>query len=43
MFQNLHFLILTCLHKINDFSLALSSEAISVELGMIVSKLHNYT
>ena len=37
MLHDLHFLILTCLHKIQSFSLALSSEAISIdELGLIV-------
>ena len=44
MSHNLHFFILTYLHKINSFSLALSSEAISInELGSILPKLHACT
>ena len=36
--------LLTCLHTINTFSSALSSEAIQInELGSIVQKLHTYT
>ena len=36
MLHDLHFLILTCLHKIQSFSLGLSSEAISIdEIGLI--------
>ena len=38
MLHELHFLIFTCLHKIQIFSLELSSEAISIdELGLIAS------
>ena len=38
MLHDLHALILTCLHKIQSFSLGLSSEAISVdELGLIAT------
>ena len=36
MMHGLNFLILTCLHKIHSFSLALPSEAIAInELGLI--------
>ena len=36
MINDLHFLILTCLHKIHRFSSALSCEAISIDkLGSI--------
>ena len=44
MIHDLHFLILTCLHKNHSFSLALSSEEISIDkLGSITQKLHTYT
>ena len=44
MLHDLHFFILTCLHKIHSFSLAVSSEAIRIdELDFIVLKLHTYT
>ena len=44
MIQDLHFLILTCLHKNYSFSLALPSEAIAIdELDLIAPKLHIYT
>ena len=44
MLHDLHFLILTCLHKIQSFSLVLSSEAFSIdELGLIGPHLHTYT
>ena len=44
MIHDLHFLILTCLHKIHSFSLALSSETIVIdELDSLTTKLHNYT
>ena len=43
MLHDMHFLILTCFHKIQSFSLALSSEAISIdELCLIVPLLHTY-
>ena len=42
--HDLHFLILTCLHKNQNFSLALPSEAIAIdELGSIALKFQNYT
>ena len=42
--NDLHFLILTCLHKNHSFSLGLPSEATSIdELGMIAPKLQTYT
>ena len=41
MLHDLHFLILTCLHKIQSFSLALSSEVILIEeLDLIALLLH---
>ena len=44
MLHDLHLLILTRLHKIRSFSLALSSEAIAIdELGSIAPKLQTYT
>ena len=44
MLDDLHFLILTCLHKIQSCSWRLSSEAISIdELGLISPQLHTYT
>ena len=44
MIHDLHFLILTCLHKIPSISFMLSSEAIAInELGSIALKLHTYT
>ena len=44
MIHDLHFFILTCLHKNHSFSLALHSEAIAInELGSIAPKLHTYT
>ena len=40
----LAFFMSTCLHKNHSFSLALSSEAISIDqLGSIVPKLQTYT
>ena len=42
--HDLHFLILTCLHKNHSFSLALPSEGIAIdELGSIALKHHTYT
>ena len=44
--HHLHFFVLTCLHKVQSFSLGLhvSSEAISIdELGLIAQNLHTYT
>ena len=44
MIHDLHFWILTCLHKYHSFSLALRSKAIAInELGSIAPKLHIYT
>ena len=44
MIHDLHFLILSCLHKNHSFSLAFPSEAIAIdELGLIVLKLHTFT
>ena len=44
MLHDLKFLILTCLHKIQSFSLVLSSEANSIdEFGLIASQLQTYT
>ena len=44
MLHDLHFLIMTCLHKIRSFSLALFSEAIAIdELCSIAPKLQTYT
>ena len=44
MIHDLHFLNLTCLHKIHIFSLLLSSEAIKIdELGSNVPTSHTYT
>ena len=44
MIHDLHFLILTFLHKNLSFSLPLPSEAIAIdELGLIAPKLHTYT
>ena len=44
MIHDLHFSILTSLHKNHSFSLALHSEAIAInKLGSIAPKLHTYT
>ena len=44
MIHDLHFLILTCLHNIYSFSLAISSETVAFdELGSIAPKLHTYS
>ena len=44
MVHDVHFSILTCLHKNHNFSLALLSEAITIdELGSIAPKLRTYT
>ena len=44
MIHDLHFWILTCLHKNHSFSLALPSEVIAInELDSFAPKLHNYT
>ena len=44
MIHDLHFLILTCLHKNHSFSLVLPSEAIAIdELGSIAIKFQTYT
>ena len=44
MLYYLHLLILTCLHKVQGFSLGLSSEAVSIhDIGLIAQSLHTYT
>ena len=44
MIHDLHFWILTCLHKNHSFSFALPSEAIAInKLGSIAQKIHTYT
>ena len=44
MIHDMHFWILTCLHKNHSFSLALPSEVITInELGSSAPQLHTYT